>query len=73
MKRLKDDVMKLSKAEQYEIYAAIESNLFGERSHRSSSKQQVSFINRRVNMVAAAKGAYMNPEQLRRELDNMIG
>jgi hypothetical protein len=30
MGKLKEDVLKLSKAEQYEIYEAIESSLFGE-------------------------------------------
>ncbi len=31
MGKLKDEIMKLSKAEQYEIYEAIESRLFGEK------------------------------------------
>lgn len=65
--------MKLSKAEQYEIYSAIESNLFGERPQQSPAKQLSAFINKRLAMVSSGKGNYMTPEQLRRQLDAMIG
>ncbi len=43
MSKLKDDVMKLSKAEQYEIYEAIESKLFGE-DIKSLTKEQMEFV-----------------------------
>ncbi|HEX2628530.1 MAG TPA: hypothetical protein VHM26_05960 [Chitinophagaceae bacterium] len=71
MKRLKDDVMKLSKAEQYEIYVALGFNLFGEQPGQLLTKQSA-FINTRSNPVDS-QTKYMNQEQLRKDLDNMIG
>jgi hypothetical protein len=49
MGKLKDDVMKLSKAEQYEIYEAIESGLFGENPS-GLSDEQMKFINERLSI-----------------------
>jgi hypothetical protein len=72
MKRLKEDVLKLSKADQYEIYEAIRVNLF-EENEQPSTKRKIAFLNGRMSMVNAGKGKYMSPEQLRRELDDMIG
>lgn len=73
MKRLKDDVMKLSKAEQYEIYMAIAANLFGDNDHKSLSNEQMTFINTRSRVANSHKENYVSPEQLRRQLDDMIG
>ena len=39
MSNLKEDVLKLPKAEQYEIYEAIESKLFGEEQQTLTKEQ----------------------------------
>ena len=71
MNKLKDDVMKLSKAEQYEIYEAIESKLFGE-DIQSLSKEQLEFINKRLAIIDSGKSTFVNPDQLKEELDKII-
>ena len=71
MSKLKDDVMKLSKAEQYEIYEAIESKLFGEN-QRALTKEQMDFVNKRLAIIDSGKATFVNPEQLKQELDKMI-
>jgi hypothetical protein len=72
MSKLKDEILKLSKAEQYEIYEAIESNLFDERS-RALTKEQMEFINERLAIVDSGKATFVSPEQLRQELDKITG
>lgn len=71
MSKLKDDVLRLSKAEQYEIYEAIESNLFDERQH-SLTKEQMEFISERLAIVDSGKATFITPEQLKQELDKLI-
>lgn len=71
MHNLKDDVMKLSKAEQYEIYEAIESTLFGE-DMQSLTKQQMEFVNERLAIVDSGKVTFISPEQLKKELEEII-
>lgn len=71
MKRIKDDVMKLSKAEQYEIYVALGFNLFGEQPKQLLTRQ-ATFIHTRTNRVDA-NTKHVDQEQLRKDLDNMIG
>ncbi len=71
MSELKKDVLKLSKAEQYEIYEAIESELFGEE-QRSLTKEQMEFINERLAIIDSGKATFINPEQLKRELDKKM-
>ena len=64
--------MKLSKDEQYEIYEAIESRLFGEK-EQPLTKEQMDFINARVDIVDSGKATYVSSEELKKDLDNMIG
>ncbi len=71
MGKIKRDVLKLSKAEQYEIYEAIESELFGEK-EQSLTDEQMEFINERLAIIDSGKATFVNPEQLRKELDIMI-
>jgi hypothetical protein len=71
MRKLKDDVLKLSKAEQYEIYEAIESELFGEDQH-SLTKEQMEFVNERLTIIDSGKATFVSPDQLRQELDKII-
>ncbi len=71
MSELKKEVLKLSKAEQYEIYEAIESKLFGEE-QQSLTNEQKEFINERLAIVDSGKATFIDPEQLRKELDIMM-
>ncbi|MEO8109158.1 MAG: hypothetical protein ABI594_03955 [Ginsengibacter sp.] len=71
MDTIKRDVLKLSKAEQYEIYEAIESELFGEGQQQLTDEQMV-FINERLEIIQSGNATYISPEQLRKELDIMI-
>jgi hypothetical protein len=71
MGKLKRDVLKLSKAEQYEIYKAIESELFGEE-QQFLTDEQMEFINERLTILDSGKATFIDPEQLRKELDIMI-
>ena len=71
MRNLKDDIMKLSKAEQYEIYEAIESKLFGE-DVQSLTKQQMEFVNERLAIVNSGNAIFISPEQLKKELEEII-
>ena len=71
MRKLKDEVMKLPKAEQYEIYEAIESKLFGEED-QSLTKEQMKFINERFAIIDSGKATFVSPEQLKEELDKII-
>lgn len=73
MNKVKDEVLKLSKAEQYEIYEAIESNLFGEKEEIEFTSEQMDFINERLAIIDSGKAAFINPEQLKQELDKLIG
>ena len=70
MSKLKKDVLKLSKAEQYEIYIAIESKLFGEE-QQPLTKEQLEFINERLAIIDSGKATFVNPELLKKELDKM--
>ena len=72
MSKLKNDVLKLSKAEQYEIYEAIESELFGEDQH-TLTKEQMEFVNERLAIIDSGKATFISPEQLKKELEKMIG
>ncbi|HEX7847929.1 MAG TPA: hypothetical protein VF476_19145 [Chitinophagaceae bacterium] len=72
MGKLKDDILKLSKAEQYELYEALELNLFGEE-QRTLTKDQLDFINERLAIVDAGKARFISPDELRKELDNILG
>ena len=72
MSNLKDDVMKLSKAEQYEIYEAIESKLFGE-DLQSLTKEQMEFVNERLTIIDSGKATFISPDELRGEIDEIIG
>jgi len=72
MSKLKDNVLKLSKAEQYEIYEAIESKLFGE-DQQTLTKEQMKFVNERLAIIDSGKATFVNPEQLKQELEKMIG
>ena len=71
MSNMKDDVMKLSKAEQYEIYEAIESKLFGE-DLQSLTKEQVEFGNERLAIIDSGKASFISPDQLKEELGKII-
>jgi putative addiction module component (TIGR02574 family) len=71
MGKLKDEIMKLSKAEQYEIYEAIESTLFGQQ-QEALSKEQKNFIDERLNIIDSGKATFVCPDQLRQELDKII-
>ncbi len=71
MSNLKDDVMKLSKAEQYEIYEAIESKLFGE-DMQSLNKEQMEFVNERLSIIDSGKATFISPDQLKEELDELM-
>ena len=71
MSNLKDDVMKLSKAEQYEIYEAIESKLFGEHL-QSLTKEQMEFVNERLTIIDSGKATFISPDELRVEIDEII-
>ncbi|MBA2562892.1 MAG: hypothetical protein H0V14_08255 [Chitinophagaceae bacterium] len=71
MSKLKDDVMKLSKAEQYEIYEAIESKLFGE-DIQSLTKEQMDFVNERLSIIDSGKATFITPDQLKEELEEII-
>ena len=71
MSKLKDEVMKLPKAEQYEIYEAIESKLFGEQ-EQPLTKEQMEFINERLAIIDSGKATFVSPEQLKEELDKLI-
>lgn len=72
MNRLKDEVRKLSKAEQYEIYEEIESRLFGEKPE-VLTKEQMDFVNERLATIDSGKATYISPDQLRQELDKITG
>ncbi len=71
MSNLKKDVLRLSKAEQYEIYAAIESELFGEE-QRSFTNKQIEFINVRLAMIDSGKSTFVSPELLKKGLDKKM-
>ncbi len=71
MRNLKDDLMKLSRAEQYEIYEAIESKLFGENL-QSLTKEQMEFVNERLAIIDSGKATFINPDQLKKELEEII-
>jgi hypothetical protein len=71
MSKLKDDVMKLSKAEQYEIYEAIESKLFGE-DIQSLTAAQMEFVNERLSKIDSGKATYIGPDQLKEELEKIM-
>ena len=71
MSKLKDNVMKLSKAEQYEIYEAIESKLFGEDT-KSLTKEQMEFVNERLSIIDSGKAIFISPDQLKEELEEII-
>ncbi len=71
MGKIKRDVLKLSKAEQYEIYEAIESELVGEEK-QSLTHEQMEFINERLSIINSGTTTFVSPEQLRKELDIMI-
>lgn len=72
MGKLKDEVMRLSKAEQYEIYEAIESRLFGGK-EAAFTKEQMDFINERLAIIDSGKATFISPEQLKQDLDKLIG
>jgi hypothetical protein len=72
MSKLKDEVMKCSKAEQFEIYEAIESKLFGEN-QSSLTKEQMDFVNERLAIIDSGAATFLSPEQLRQELDKITG
>ena len=69
MNNLKSEILTLSKAEQYEIYTAIESELFGEESG-TLTKEQMEFINERLAIIDSGKATFTDPGQLRKELGN---
>ncbi len=71
MSKLRDDVMKLSKAEQYEIYEATESKLFGE-DMQSLTAAQMKFVNERLSIIDSGKATFIGPDQLREELEKII-
>lgn len=71
MPNLKEDIMKLSKAEQYEIYEAIESKLFGE-DIPVLTKKQMEFVNERLAIIDAGTATFISPEKLREELEEII-
>ena len=71
MSNLKEDVLKLPKAEQYEIYEAIESKLFGEE-QQTLTKEQMDFINERLAIIESGKATFDDPELLKKDLDKMI-
>lgn len=71
MSSLKKDVLRLSKAEQYEIYEAIESELFGKK-RRSFTNEQMEFINERLAIIESGKATFVNPEVLKKELDKKM-
>ena len=71
MSNLKEDVLKLPKAEQYEIYEAIESKLFGEE-QQTLTKEQMEFINERLSIIDSGKATFVDPELLKKDLDKMI-
>lgn len=72
MSKLKDEVMKCSKAEQFEIYEVIESKLFGEN-QTSLTKEQMEFVNKRLAIIDSGAATYLSPEKLRQELDKITG
>jgi hypothetical protein len=72
MSKLKDEVMKCSKAEQFEIYEAIESKLFGE-SPTALTKEQLEFVNERLAIIDSGTATFLSPEQLRHELAKITG
>jgi hypothetical protein len=72
MSKLKDEVMKCSKAEQFEIYEAIESKLFVENP-TTLTKEQLEFVNERLAIIDSGKATFLSPEQLRHELDKITG
>jgi hypothetical protein len=71
MSNLEDDVMKLSKAEQDEIYKAMGSKLFGE-DLQSLSKEQMEFVNERLAVIDSGKATFISPDQLKEELEEII-
>ena len=71
MSKLKEDVLKLSKAEQYEIYEAIESKLFGEE-QQPLTEEQIESINERLAIIDSGKATFVTPELLKKELDKLI-
>ena len=71
MNNLKEQVLKLSRGEQYEIYEAIESKLFGEE-QQTLTKEQKEFINERLSIIDSGKATFVDPELLKRELDKII-
>lgn len=71
MSKLKDDVLKLSKAEQYEIYEAIESRLFG-KDQRVLTREQLEFVDERLSIIDSGEATFVNPEQLKKELEEML-
>jgi hypothetical protein len=62
--------MRLSKAEQYEIYGAIEYKLFGE-DIQSIIKQQVKFVNERLTIIDSEKATFISQKQLKKELEEI--
>jgi hypothetical protein len=72
MSRLKDEVLKCSKAEQFEIYEAIESKLFGD-TLPALTEEQMEFVNERLAIIDSGKAVFLSPEQLRHELDKITG
>ena len=72
MSKLKDEVMKLSVEEQFEIYEAIESKLFGENP-TTLTKEQLEFVNERLAIIDSGNATFVSPEQLRHELDKITG
>jgi hypothetical protein len=72
MSKLKDEVKKLSKAEQYEIYEEIEARLFGETNEKLT-EDQMDFINERLAIIDSGKATFISPEELRQELDKITG
>ena len=65
MNNLKEAVLKLSKGEQYEIYAAIESKLFGEE-QQTLTKEQMDFINERLAIIDSGEATFVDPELLKK-------
>lgn len=72
MNQLKNDVLKLSRAEQYEIYDAIESTLFGKDS-QSLTNEQLAFLDERLEILNSGMAGFITPDQLKAELEEITG
>ena len=72
MPELKENVLKLSKPEQYEIYEAIEANLFGQVDEAALTDEQMKFIEQRLSLIDRGKAVFIHPDQLKSELDNLL-